>query len=87
LTTQGGTAYLPLAVVTENANHFHFEQPELTRRQFIRLGAVGAAALGYHPLAANARPAPQLAKAIAALEPYFTQIPFLNGGIAKRPCK
>src|SRR5438445_6551065 len=56
----------------ENANRLHFEQPELTRRHFIRLGAAGAAALAYRPLAAGVKPHPQLAKAIAALEPYFT---------------
>src|SRR5579862_5548664 len=56
----------------ENANHFRFEQPELNRRHFIRLGAAGAAALAYHPLAAGAKPAPQLVKALAGLEPYFT---------------
>ena len=73
MTTQGVTVFLALVVVTENANRFRFEQPKLTRRQFIRLGAAGAAALAYRPLAAGAKPAPQLAKALASLEPYFTR--------------
>ncbi len=46
----------------------------LTRRYFLRLGLAGAAALGFGPLAApGADPvAPELAKALDALEPYFT---------------
>jgi len=61
-------------VLTENANGLVFAQPALTRRHFIRLGATGAAALGCRPLAlAGVKSSPQLAKVIAALEPYFTR--------------
>ena len=56
----------------KNANRFLLEQEELTRRQFLRMGAAGAAALGFGPRVAAAAPAPELAKAIEALEPYFT---------------
>ena len=46
----------------------------LTRRHFLRVGAAGAAALKVWPLAAAGAnlTAPELAKAIEALEPYFT---------------
>src|SRR6266566_2864546 len=57
----------------KNAERFLFEHQELTRRYFIRMGVVSAAALGFWPLAAGADPpAPELAKAIETLEPYFT---------------
>jgi len=47
--------------------------PRLTRRYFIGLGVVGAAAFKFAPLGSGAdAPAPQLAKAIETLEPYFT---------------
>jgi DMSO/TMAO reductase YedYZ molybdopterin-dependent catalytic subunit len=56
-----------------NAERFLFEHQELTRRHFIRLGAVGAAASGFWRLAVCSEPpTPELAKAIDALEPYFT---------------
>ena len=52
---------------------FLFEHHKLTRRYFIRVGATGAAALGLWPPAAGADPpAPELARAIETLEPYFT---------------
>jgi DMSO/TMAO reductase YedYZ molybdopterin-dependent catalytic subunit len=46
----------------------------LTRRYFLRLGVAGTAAVGFGSLAAfGAEPiAPELAKALDALEPYFT---------------
>jgi DMSO/TMAO reductase YedYZ molybdopterin-dependent catalytic subunit len=45
----------------------------LTRRHFMRAGAAGSAALGLLPRSAMADPpAPELAKAIESLEPYFT---------------
>jgi hypothetical protein len=57
----------------KNANRFILQPPELTRRHFIRLGATAAAAFGFRPLAADtAPPAPELAKALESLEPYFT---------------
>jgi DMSO/TMAO reductase YedYZ molybdopterin-dependent catalytic subunit len=57
----------------KDAEHFLLDHQELTRRHFLRLGAVGATALGLVPLAIGAdSPAPELAKAIAKLEPYFT---------------
>ena len=57
----------------KNAERFLLEHQELTRRYFIRMGVVSAAALGFWPLAAGADPpAPELAKAIETLEPYFT---------------
>lgn len=56
-----------------NPEPFLLEHRELTRRHFLRLGAAGAAALGSWPLAAGASPpSSALAKAIEALEPYFT---------------
>src|SRR5438477_3887431 len=57
----------------KNADRFLLEHHQLTRRYFLRIGAAGAAALGFWPLAAGADPmAPELAKALEALEPYFT---------------
>jgi len=56
-----------------DAERFLLEHQELTRRHFLRLGAVGAGALAVWPLAACADPlAPELAKALETLEPYFT---------------
>src|SRR5882762_1773660 len=47
--------------------------PRLTRRYFIGLGVVGAAAFKFAPLGSGAdAPAPRLAKALETLEPYFT---------------
>jgi hypothetical protein len=52
---------------------FLLQHQRLTRRYFLRMGATGAAALGFYPLAGRAEAlAPELAKAIEALEPYFT---------------
>ncbi|MHB8521539.1 MAG: molybdopterin-dependent oxidoreductase [Limisphaerales bacterium] len=57
----------------KSAQRFLPEQPQLTRRHFLGLGAAGAAALGGWPLTADADPlAPELAKALEGLEPYFT---------------
>src|SRR6267378_6809726 len=54
-------------------NPFLLEHRRLTRRYFMRLGAAGASALGLWPAAFGAdRSAPELAKAIEDLEPYFT---------------
>jgi DMSO/TMAO reductase YedYZ molybdopterin-dependent catalytic subunit len=59
-------------VHAENASLF--AQQTLTRRHFVRLGATGAAALACHPVAfAGVKSSSELAKAIAALEPYFTR--------------
>jgi DMSO/TMAO reductase YedYZ molybdopterin-dependent catalytic subunit len=56
-----------------DAEYFLFEHQEMTRRYFLSLGAAGAAALGLWPLAADAQSfAPELAKALESLEPYFT---------------
>ena len=55
-----------------DTNHFRSEDTGVTRRNFIRLGATGAAALAYGTLTTNAESPPQLAGAITALEPYFT---------------
>ena len=45
----------------------------LTRRHFLHLGAAGAAALGWWaPVLRADPPAPELAKALETLEPYFT---------------
>ena len=57
----------------KNAERFLVEHQELTRRHFLRLGAAGAAAFGFWPLAGGAEPsAPELAKALESLEPLFT---------------
>jgi len=40
----------------KNAERFLFEHQELTRRYFIRLGVVSAAALGSWPLTTGADP-------------------------------
>ncbi len=49
------------------------EHRALTRRHFMRVGAAGSAAISLLPRAAHAEPpAPELAKAIESLEPYFT---------------
>jgi hypothetical protein len=59
----------------KNAKRFLCEHRRLTRRYFLRLGAAGAAALKFWPLNVSAGPpAPVLAKAIEALEPYFTPV-------------
>ena len=57
----------------KNPEHFLLEHQQLTRRYFLQLGAAGAAALKFWPLAARAESfAPELVKAIEKLEPYFT---------------
>ena len=57
----------------KNPERFLFEHQKLTRRYFIRAGVASAAALGFWPPTAGADPlAPELAKAIETLEPYFT---------------
>jgi DMSO/TMAO reductase YedYZ molybdopterin-dependent catalytic subunit len=59
----------------KNAERFLLEHQELTRRHFIRMGVAGAAVAGLWPLAIGAgadSPAPELARAIENLEPYFT---------------
>jgi DMSO/TMAO reductase YedYZ molybdopterin-dependent catalytic subunit len=57
----------------KNAERFLFEHHQLTRRYFLRLGATGVAALGFWPRSASADSmAPELAKALETLEPYFT---------------
>jgi DMSO/TMAO reductase YedYZ molybdopterin-dependent catalytic subunit len=57
----------------KNAERFLFEHHRLTRRYFLRLGAAGVAALGVWPRSAGADSvAPELAKALETLEPYFT---------------
>jgi len=56
-----------------NAVRFLGEHQRLTRRYFMRLGAAGAAGLSLWPRAFGADPlAPELAKALETLEPYFT---------------
>jgi DMSO/TMAO reductase YedYZ molybdopterin-dependent catalytic subunit len=56
-----------------NSERFLFEHQELNRRYFLRLGVMSAAAFGCWPNASEAEPlSPILAKAIEALEPYFT---------------
>lgn len=57
----------------KNRTRFLFEHRELTRRYFLRLGAAGAAAWRLLPRADAADPtAPELAKVVETLEPYFT---------------
>jgi len=57
----------------KEAEKFLDEHRELTRRYFLRLGATGAAALGFWPAAARGDSGSSaLAKAIESLEPYFT---------------
>jgi DMSO/TMAO reductase YedYZ molybdopterin-dependent catalytic subunit len=57
----------------KNAESLLFEHQEMTRRYFLRMGAAGAAGLAFWPLAARADSlAPELAKALESLEPYFT---------------
>jgi hypothetical protein len=59
---------------------FDFERfiPEyelLTRRYFLRMGVAGAALAGLWPDSARSDPrGPELAEAIAKLEPYFTPL-------------
>src|SRR5436853_5404338 len=54
-------------------NDFPPGNPPLSRRTFIGVGGAGIAALGLWPGQAEAKaPAPALAKAIEALEPFFT---------------
>src|SRR6266849_4275636 len=66
---------VPRSCAMKNAERFLFDHRELTRRYFIRLGVTGAAALGFGTLAAGADPlAPELAKALESLEPYFTPL-------------
>jgi DMSO/TMAO reductase YedYZ molybdopterin-dependent catalytic subunit len=55
-----------------NAESFFFEHRQLTRRYFIRMGAAGAAGLGIWRGAGADQTAPELARAIETLEPYFT---------------
>src|SRR5438552_2004882 len=57
----------------KDAESFVRENQDLTRRYFLRLSAAGAAAVGLWPFSARAGPlAPELAKALETLEPYFT---------------
>ncbi len=57
----------------KNAERFLREHQELTRRYFIRLCAAGAASMSFWPPAiVGDPPAPELAKALETLEPYFT---------------
>ncbi|HEV2971034.1 MAG TPA: molybdopterin-dependent oxidoreductase [Pirellulales bacterium] len=57
----------------DELQHFAAEHEQLTRRFFIRIGAGGAAVAGLWPAVGRAEPrAPELAQAIAKLEPYFT---------------
>src|SRR5436190_826956 len=54
-------------------HRFLAQHRRLTRRFFLRFGATASAALGSWPLISRAEPlSPELAKAIAALEPFFT---------------
>lgn len=54
-------------------DQFRRQHDNLTRRYFLRLGAAGAAAAALLPrLTAAAEPSPELAGAIARLEPFFT---------------
>src|SRR5687768_9458737 len=56
-----------------NAERFLREHQRFTRRYFMRLGAAGAAGLSLWPPALGADPtAPELARALETLEPYFT---------------
>src|SRR6266571_3977003 len=56
-----------------NTTRRSFQTQPLTRRNFMRLSAVGATGLGVWPSSIHAEPpAPELAKAIGSLEPYFT---------------
>ena len=57
----------------KNEQPFLSEHQALSRRHFLRLGAAGAAGLAFSPPSAGADPlAPELAKAIETLEPYFS---------------
>lgn len=57
----------------EPYHDFTRQQDSLTRRYFLRLGAVGAAAAALLPrMSKAAAPAPELADAIAKLESFFT---------------
>ena len=70
LRTEAG---FPKTWVLNDVERFLFDHQELTRRYFIRLVASAAAALGLGPLTAGAAPAaPELSKALDALEPHFT---------------
>jgi DMSO/TMAO reductase YedYZ molybdopterin-dependent catalytic subunit len=55
------------------ANHLLFESHHSTRRRFLRMGAGGAAASAVWPVAGQTEAlAPELARAVESLEPYFT---------------
>ena len=56
----------------KNPQPFLSELQALSRRHFLRLGAAGAAALAFSPPSGADPLAPELAKAIETLEPYFT---------------
>ena len=57
----------------KNEQPFLSEHQALSRRHFLRLAAAGAAGLAFSPPSAGADPlAPELAKAIETLEPYFS---------------
>jgi DMSO/TMAO reductase YedYZ molybdopterin-dependent catalytic subunit len=57
----------------KEAERFLLEHQQLTRRHFLRLGAVGLGALAVWPLTACADAlGPELAKALETLEPFFT---------------
>ena len=62
-----------MTATARNAEYFLFEHQEMTRRYFLRMGVAGAAALGFWTPATGAESlAPELAKALESLEPYFT---------------
>ena len=55
------------------AERFLRQHQQVTRRYFLRMSAAGAALAGAGALAAEADPlAPELAKVLQTLEPYFT---------------
>jgi DMSO/TMAO reductase YedYZ molybdopterin-dependent catalytic subunit len=69
----GSRAYLSGTLGNQSSNDFLFKHRELTRRYFLRLGAAGAMAVNLLNLGADENPIdPELDKAIAAIEPYFT---------------
>src|SRR5262249_46800274 len=60
-------------ILMNNLERFLAEHQDLTRRYFLRLNMVSTTALNLAPRVAHSDPpAPELAKALERLEPYFT---------------
>jgi hypothetical protein len=57
----------------DDTNRHRLKAQDLTRRSFLRMGALGAATLKVSPhLRAQLTPPPELTQAIDSIEPYLT---------------